>query len=94
MSTLKKRIYDKLSLIRIYPRRKSAKKELQDGEKGEPMIIKAGSTVAKVCEKIHKDLKKEFKYATIIGRSVKFPNQRVGLDHVVIDGDMITIISK
>jgi hypothetical protein len=85
---LKDRIFKKLNLIRVYTKRKEGK------EFGEPMIIRNGSVIADVCVKIHKDLKKNFKYALVTGSSVKFQSQRVGLDHKVAEGDRIVIITE
>ncbi|MHA1224097.1 MAG: TGS domain-containing protein, partial [Candidatus Heimdallarchaeaceae archaeon] len=60
----------------------------------EPMIVKKDSTIRDVCNKIHRKFVSEFRYAVVSGPSAKHPNQRVGLDHVVQDGDVITIIIK
>lgn len=84
---LKDMIYDKLKFIQIYTKRKEGK------ELGEPMIVKKGTTVREVCHRIHKELLEKFKYALVNGKSVKYPNQRVGLDHVLEDQDVVTIIA-
>jgi ribosome-interacting GTPase 1 len=85
---LKDKIYEKLQLIQIYTKRKEGK------ELGEPMVVKKGTTIKEVCLKIHKDFLKKFKYALVNGKSAKYPNQRFGLDHVVEDQDVITIITE
>lgn len=85
---LKNMIYEKLKFIQIYTKRK------EDKTLGEPMIVKEGTTVAEVCRRIHKDLLKKFKYALVIGRSVKYPNQNVGLEHRLVDQDVVTIIAE
>lgn len=85
---LKDIIYEKLRLIQIYTKRKEGK------ELGEPMIVKKGNTVRDICLRIHKDFLEKFKYALINGKSAKYPNQRVGLDHIVEDQDVITIITE
>jgi small GTP-binding protein len=84
---LKQIIYDKLDLIRIYmkPRGKEADYE-------EPMIVQHGSTVIDVCDKVHRNLRKGFRYGYVWGKSVKFNGQRVGMDHTLSDGDVLTII--
>ncbi|MEM2174739.1 MAG: TGS domain-containing protein, partial [Candidatus Micrarchaeia archaeon] len=79
------KIYEKLNLIRVF-----TKKDKEGG----PLTLRRGSTIKDVCEKIHKDLLKNFKYAIVNGKSVKFKNQRVGLEHVVEDGDVITIFAR
>jgi ribosome-interacting GTPase 1 len=60
----------------------------------EPLIVKRGNTVGDVCEVIHRDFRNNFRYAMVWGRSAKFPGQTVGMDHVVEDEDILTIIVK
>ena len=60
----------------------------------EPMVIREGSTVEDVCKAVHTDFVEKFKFATITGKSVRFPNQRVGLDHIVQDGDNLTVFLR
>ena len=85
---LKDLIYDKLKLMQVYTKRKEGK------ELGEPMIVRKGITVKEVCRKIHKELLQKFKYALVNGKSAKYQNQRVGLDHVLQDQDVVTIIAE
>ncbi len=85
---LKDVIYEKLQLMQVYTKRKEGK------ELGDPMIVKKGTTVRQVCKKIHKELLQKFKYALVNGKSVKYQNQRVGLDHVLQDQDIVTIIAE
>ncbi len=85
LDILAKKIYEKLNLIKIYlkpPNEKPSK---------DPLILRRGATVEDVCRKIHKDLIHNFKYAKVWGKSVKFNGQRVGLDHKLEDGDIITV---
>ncbi len=86
IDTLKDTIYDTLDLITIYVKP-------PDGEK-EPMVIKRYSTVEMVCRNIHKDFVEKFKYGIVNGPSAKYPNHRVGLDHVLEDGDTVTLIVR
>lgn len=89
MEDLKQTLYDTIQMIRIY-----LKPQGKEADMEEPLIVKKGNTVGDVCEVIHRDFKKNFRYAMIWGRSAKFPGQTVGLDHVVQDEDVITIIVK
>ncbi len=85
---LKERIFNKLNLISIYT------KSLDGVIDKEPMILRANSTVRDVAKRIHRDLIKQFKYAQVWGKSVKFPGQKVNLDHVLLDGDIVMIVGK
>jgi len=84
---LKDKIYEKLDFIRIYMRPKGGETDYK-----EPLIIRRNSTVEDVCNKLHRNMKKEFRYALIWGKSVKFGGQRVGIQHVMEDEDVLTII--
>ncbi len=86
---LKQTIYDTIEMIRIY-----LKPQGQDADMDVPLIVKKGNTVGEVCELIHRDFRSNFRYAMVWGKSAKFPGQTVGLDHVVQDLDILTIIVK
>ncbi len=86
---LKDEIIERLELIKIYLKKQGSKTDYE-----EPLIVKRESTIRDVCDKIHRSFKNQFRYAVVSGKSAKHPNQRVGLDHVVLDGDVITIIVK
>lgn len=82
-------IYHALKFIRIYTKPRGEEADLK-----EPLIVKKGITVEGVCSSLHRDLAKDFKYALIWGKSVKHPGQRIGLEHVLHDGDIISIMTK
>lgn len=86
---LRDKIYEKLDLMRIYTRRWGGEANMD-----EPMIIKRGSSVEDACAKLHRDLKSEFKHAFVWGKSGKFSGQKVGLKHVLQDGDVVMIIKR
>lgn len=86
---LKEKIYDKLDFIRVYMRPKGGETDYE-----EPLIMRQGDTVEDVCNKLHRSLKKEFRYGLVWGKSVKFGGQRVGLNHILEDEDVLTIIKK
>ncbi len=86
LKELKQRIFHRLDLIRIYLKPKGEKSD------DEPLIIKRGSTVEDVCRLLHTDFIRYFRYARIWGPTAKFPKQRVGLDHVLEEGDTLRII--
>src|ERR671911_617512 len=89
ISALKQAIYQRLDLIRIYLRTKTGETDYE-----EPLIIRNGSSVATVCNKIHRKMTRDFKYAQVWGRSSKFGGQKVGLDHTLVDQDVLTITKK
>jgi hypothetical protein len=84
---LKEKIYEKLDFIRLYMRPKGGETDFK-----EPLIIRRNSTVEDVCNKLHRNLKKDFRYGLVWGKSVKFGGQRVGLQHILQDEDVLTII--
>ena len=84
---LKEKIYEKLSFIRIYMRPKGGETDFK-----EPLIAREGDTVEDICNKLHRRMKREFRYGMVWGKSVKFGGQRVGLSHVLQDEDVLTII--
>ena len=87
IDVLKNRIYDELQFIRIYMRPKGEKTDYK-----EPLIIRNGDSVLDVCNKLHRKLRKDFRYGLVWGKSVKFGGQRVGLNHILQDEDVLTII--
>lgn len=89
ITALKEEIYKKLDFVRVYMRRRTGETDLE-----EPMIVKNGSTILEVCNKVHRAMKDEFRYAQIWGKSVKYSGQRVGITHRLMDEDVITIVTK
>ncbi len=85
---LKAAIWDKLKMIRIYTKRRSEEAD------SVPMMMRYGSTVGDACERLHRDLKKLFRYAQVWGPSAKFPGQKVGLEHVLQDGDVLCVYKR
>jgi small GTP-binding protein len=88
IAELKKKIFVKLDVIRVYTRKLGDKEHSP-----EPMIMKRGSTVKDACMMVHKDIIAKFKYAHVTGKSVKFEGQVVGLQHVLQDGDVVMIVT-
>lgn len=89
LEKVKERIYAGLGFINVYTKRKGEKADIE-----EPLVMRRGATVGDVCEKLHRDLKKDFRCAVVWGKSVKHAGQRVGLGHVLADGDIVYIIKK
>ncbi len=89
VDALKEEIYGALRFIRIY-----MKPQGKEADLVEPLVIKDGSDIGMICDAIHRDFRKNFRYAQIWGKSARFPGQMVGLDHTVRDQDIVTIIVK
>jgi len=89
LEELKETIYDTLGFINVYLKPKGGKADLD-----EPLVILNGSTVRTVCEHLHRDFVDLFRYSLVWGKSAKFPGQSVGLNHTLVDGDVLSIITK
>jgi small GTP-binding protein len=87
LEALKEAVYDSLNLIKVYLKPRNGSPDFE-----EPLIVTAGSTISDVCQKIHKKIAGEAKYALVSGNSVRFNSQRVGMDHIVQDRDIVTIV--
>jgi len=86
---LKDEIYDQLGFIRIYMKPVGGKADME-----EPLIIRKPATVEDVCNKLHRDFVRKFRYAKVWGPSVKHDAQRVSLPHELKDGDILTVVVK
>jgi hypothetical protein len=82
-------IWDELGFIYVY-----LKEQKKEPDMKKPLIVRKNDTIEKVCSKIHFDLLKKFQFAKIKGKSAKFDWQRVGLEHVVEDKDIVEIYAK
>ena len=60
----------------------------------EPLILTHGDTVEDACRQLHRDFKDKFRYANVSGPSAKHDVQKVGLDHLLHDGDVLTIVIR
>ncbi|KAF8305528.1 P-loop containing nucleoside triphosphate hydrolase protein [Clavulina sp. PMI_390] len=88
---LMERIWEELSLVKVYTKKRGAHPDLED-----PICLRKGSTIEDVCHGIHRSLAANFKYALVWGKSSKFaPHaQKVGLNHLVADEDVVSIFTK
>lgn len=85
LDELKKRVFDALEVIRVFTKSPGVQANLND-----PMVVKLGSTIEEAAEAVHKDFRRNLKFALIWG-SGKFDGQRVKRDHVVQDGDILEL---
>eukprot|EP01006_Ploeotia_vitrea_P029484 TRINITY_DN62027_c0_g1_i1.p1 TRINITY_DN62027_c0_g1~~TRINITY_DN62027_c0_g1_i1.p1 ORF type:complete len:368 (+),score=29.37 TRINITY_DN62027_c0_g1_i1:67-1170(+) len=82
-------IWNHLSLMRIYPKPRG-----QIPDYNEPVILKEDVSITAFCNKLHRQLIKQFKYAWVWGSSVKHNPQKVGKDHVLRDEDIVQVVKK
>ncbi len=87
LGELRKRIADSLDLIRVYLKPRSGEPDYE-----EPLVLSRSSTVGDAARSIHRDMFEGFRWARVWGPSAKHEGQQVGLDHVLRDGDVLTII--
>tara|TARA_Y100001960_G_scaffold313020_1_gene375450 strand:- start:1823 stop:2914 length:1092 start_codon:yes stop_codon:yes gene_type:complete len=85
---LKNQIYNSLDFISVYMKPQGEKADLE-----EPMVVRKGTTIAEICQRLHRDFTRKFRYSQVWGTSAKFPGQTVGLNHEVKDRDVVSIIT-
>ena len=89
LQALREEIYSRLDFVRIYMRRRTGETDFD-----EPMIVKNGATILEICDKVHRSMKDDFRYAQVWGKSVRFGGQKVGISHRLMDQDVLTIVTK
>jgi hypothetical protein len=81
---MKKRIWEKLGLIRVY-----LKKAGKEPDMNQPVIMKTGSNILEAAGKIRGDWKKHLEYGRVWGPSARFPGQKLGPEHILMDMDVL-----
>lgn len=87
LDELKRMIWSALGLIRIYTKTPGKPAETK------PMTLRIGATVRDVCEDVHKDFVRDFRFARIWGSS-QFSGAQAGLEHVLKDKDVVEIHTR
>lgn len=82
-------LWNYLNLLRVYTKKPGCFPDFDDC-----LILRKGVTVEHVCHTIHRTLVSQFKYALIWGSSTKFSPQRVGINHIMADEDVIQVVKK
>jgi small GTP-binding protein len=82
LARLKAAAWQLTGLIRVFLR-----------DSGDPFALPAGSTVLEVAAAIHSELVRDFRGARVWGPSARFEGQRVGRDHVVLEGDAVEVLT-
>jgi ribosome-interacting GTPase 1 len=85
MEKIGSKLFSLLDIIRVYT------KEPGKEPSKNPIISKEGLTVGELAKMIHSDFYKRFKYARLWGTYAKFAGERVGLDRLLVDGDIVEI---
>lgn len=87
---LLEKMWDYLNLVRIYTKPKG-----QLPDYNAPVVLKfEHKSIEDFCNKIHRTIMREFKYALVWGTSVKHQPQKVGKEHVLCDEDVVQIVKK
>ena len=82
-------IYNSLRFMRVYLKPQGKEADLR-----EPLIVREGSTVGEVCDAIHREFRRKLRYANVWGESAVFPGQKVGVNHVLREGDVLTVVVR
>ncbi len=80
---LKKRIFEHMHVIRIYT------KEPGKAVSPQPVVLPERSNVKDAAESIYKGFSKQVVETRLTGPSGKFANQRVGMEHILKDRDIL-----
>jgi uncharacterized protein len=89
LDDLKENLFETLDFIRVYLRPHKGETDFD-----EPLVITRGSSVGDVCDHLHREFRRLFRYAQVWGRSAKFDGQHVAIDHILDDEDVLTIITR
>lgn len=84
------KIWQYLNILRVYTKPRG-----QPPDYDEPVCVPAGKcSIEEFCNRIHKQIMKDFKYALVWGKSVKHFPQKVGKDHHLMDEDIVQIVKR
>ncbi len=84
---IEEEIFRKLRKIRVYTRNNV-------GDIAErPIILDKGSTIENAIEVLSKKMLAYFRFARVWGKSAKFDGEKVGLDRILEDGDVIQVFA-
>lgn len=85
LDKMKEELYRLLDVVRIYSKIPGKKADME-----KPFIVRRGSTVLDVAERIHREFSANLRSARVWG-SGKFDGQVVERDHIVEDGDILEL---
>ncbi len=81
--SLKEKMFQSMGVIRVYMK--------EPGKKfsSEPVVLPEGASVRNVAESIRKGFSANVTETRLTGPSGKFPNQKIGLNHILKDRDVV-----
>ena len=82
-------LFEILEIVRIYTKEPSQREPSEDA-----IVLRRGATVAELARQIHSDLLRNFKYARIWGPSARFNGEKVGINHILMDRDVVEIHAR
>jgi len=82
-------LFKSLEIIRVYTKEPNRREPSP-----KPFILKRGATVLDVAKLIHSDFVKQFSYAKVWSKRLRFSPQKVGFSFVLDDGDVVEIRLK
>lgn len=85
VNELKDEIWNNLNLIKVYTKQPGKKPSYP------PLALKKDSAIKDLATFIHKDFIKNFRFARIWGKSAKHPSQGVGINHLLMDDDVVEL---
>ncbi len=86
LSELGRRLFELLEFARVYTKEPNASEPSTD-----PFVVRTGTTTGELSRQIHSTLFRRFRYARVWGKSVSYSGERVGVDHALLDGDIVEI---
>lgn len=90
LDELLEKIWEYAKMIRIYTKPKG-----QAPDYNGPVILHAERpTIEDFCNRLHRSLVNQLKYAWVWGLSVKHQPQKVGRDHQLMDEDVVQLVKK
>jgi hypothetical protein len=89
LDLLKEVLFQSFGKIRVYTKEPGKGVDFND-----PMVLDRGSSVKEAAEKILHGLSSDVKQTRVTGPSSKFPNQKVGLSHILKDKDIVEFYVK
>lgn len=89
LDEFKRAVFDSLHIVRVY-----TKEPGKEADLGAPFVLPVASTVRDLAGRIHKDFLETFRYGRLWGASGKFQGQRIGEEHVLVDGDIVELHTR